>query len=146
MRDRISIEEWEYACGKAMERETFHKVPLPAMLFDYVQECRAAQQRALAQDAARQREVAAAQARTKRLALEASPEWQAEQARRQAQQEEEDKAYEAWKATQPMEVLVQRGIINPPDARRWLPLTDDLYTSAPRRSSGRRKERDADPE
>lgn len=40
--DQITIEEWEYACQQAMGRETFHKVPLPAQLMDYVQEYREA--------------------------------------------------------------------------------------------------------
>ena len=41
-RDRLVIEEWEYACLQAMARETFHKVPLPAQLLDYVREYRSA--------------------------------------------------------------------------------------------------------
>ena len=40
MRDRITIAEWQYACVEAMARETFHKVPLPAQLMEYVREYR----------------------------------------------------------------------------------------------------------
>lgn len=40
LRDRISLEEWEYGCMQAMERETFHKVPLPAVMLDYAREYR----------------------------------------------------------------------------------------------------------
>ena len=40
--DKITIEEWEYACTQAMTREIFHKVPLPAQLLDYVREYRSA--------------------------------------------------------------------------------------------------------
>ena len=36
----VTIEEWLYACEQAMRRETFHKVPLPAHLLDYVREYR----------------------------------------------------------------------------------------------------------
>lgn len=43
LRDSLSIDEWEYACGQAMARETFHKVPLPAALMDYVREYRQAE-------------------------------------------------------------------------------------------------------
>ncbi len=39
-RDTCTIDEWEYATHEAMLRETFHKVPLPAALLDYVKECR----------------------------------------------------------------------------------------------------------
>jgi hypothetical protein len=38
----VTTEEWEYACQEAMKRETFHKVPLPAQLMDYVREHRRA--------------------------------------------------------------------------------------------------------
>lgn len=41
--DKLAIEEWEYACHKAMQAETFYKVPLPAALMEYVREYRASQ-------------------------------------------------------------------------------------------------------
>jgi hypothetical protein len=44
-RDKITIEEWEFATSQAMTKETFHKVPLPAALMEYVREHRR-QQRA----------------------------------------------------------------------------------------------------
>lgn len=37
---RLTIDEWEYACGAAIDRETFHKVPLPAVLMGYIHEYR----------------------------------------------------------------------------------------------------------
>ena len=40
MRERTTLEEWQYACMQAMARETFHKVPLPAQLMEYVREYR----------------------------------------------------------------------------------------------------------
>lgn len=40
MRERVTLAEWQYACREAMARETFHKVPLPAQLMDYVREYR----------------------------------------------------------------------------------------------------------
>ena len=40
MRDRISINEWEYAVEEAMAKETFHKVPLPATMMPYCLEYR----------------------------------------------------------------------------------------------------------
>jgi hypothetical protein len=36
----ITMDEWDYACHAAMARETFHKVPLPAILFGFVHEYR----------------------------------------------------------------------------------------------------------
>ena len=42
MEDKCSLGEWRYACAQAMTRETFHKVPLPAQLLDYVREYRSA--------------------------------------------------------------------------------------------------------
>jgi hypothetical protein len=41
--EACTIEEWEYACDQAMQRETFHKVPLTASLMPYVKEYREAQ-------------------------------------------------------------------------------------------------------
>lgn len=35
-----SIEEWEYACHQALLRQEFHKVPLPAVMLDFVREYR----------------------------------------------------------------------------------------------------------
>ena len=40
MRDRVTLPEWQYACTQAMARETFHRVPLPAHLMEYVREYR----------------------------------------------------------------------------------------------------------
>ena len=48
---RISLEEWEYACYQAMDRETFHKVPLIEPLMEYVREYRTAQREAKLQRA-----------------------------------------------------------------------------------------------
>jgi hypothetical protein len=45
MRDRCSINEWVYACDQAMERETFHTVPLPAVMMPYCLEYRAERRR-----------------------------------------------------------------------------------------------------
>lgn len=40
MRDRVTLEEWRYACVQAMEREVQHQVPMPAILLEYALECR----------------------------------------------------------------------------------------------------------
>lgn len=53
LQDKLSIEEWEYGCMQAMERETFHKIPMPAVLLDYGREYRHAR-RAQREQAARQ--------------------------------------------------------------------------------------------
>lgn len=45
--DRCTLEEWQYACTQAMAREIFHKMPLPAVLLDYVRELRQAKRDAL---------------------------------------------------------------------------------------------------
>ena len=39
-RDHSTIEEWAYACNQAMWRETFHKIPMPAVLREYIVEYR----------------------------------------------------------------------------------------------------------
>ena len=44
-RDEVSIDEWEYACKRAIKQETFHKVPRPAVLLRYVTEWRAEKRR-----------------------------------------------------------------------------------------------------
>ena len=40
MRDRLTLEEWCYACTKAIEQETHHQFPMPAVLLEYVKEYR----------------------------------------------------------------------------------------------------------
>ena len=47
MENKCSLTEWQYACLQAMARETFHKVPLPAQLMDYVREYRDARRATL---------------------------------------------------------------------------------------------------
>jgi hypothetical protein len=125
-REEVTIEEWEYTCVQAMRRETFHKVPLPAALMDYVREYRQMQAR-------HEREVARQIAEAERLALEASPEWQAEQVerreaalRQRAEAEARQQEYQDWLAEQPREIRIALGQINPPDPSRWLPLTEDF--------------------
>lgn len=125
MRDRCTIEEWEYSCHEAMRRETFHKIPLPAALMDYIYEFRTAQRQALEQEERRRQEDARLLARAERLALEASPEWQAEQAKLRAEDEERHQQYLAWLSTLTREEKIAQGLMNPPDPRRWLPLEDD---------------------
>jgi ribosomal 50S subunit-associated protein YjgA (DUF615 family) len=43
LQDHVTIDEWEYACAEAMGRETFHKIPVPGQLLEYVKEYRRAQ-------------------------------------------------------------------------------------------------------
>lgn len=42
---RCTLEEWQSACLMAMQDETFHKVPTPAVMWDYVKKYRKAQYR-----------------------------------------------------------------------------------------------------
>jgi hypothetical protein len=44
LHDQMSIEEWEYACLYAPLNESFHKVPMPGVLLDYVRDMRKALQ------------------------------------------------------------------------------------------------------
>ena len=81
MENKCSLAEWRDACLQAMARETFHKVPLPAQLMDYVREYRREQRRRLEEEEQRQFQVAYNLREAERLALEASPEWRAEQQR-----------------------------------------------------------------
>lgn len=81
LRDEIIIDEWEYAYRQAMFRETFHKVPLPAQLMDYVREYRQHQK----DEATRQRrmveEEALSLATAQRLGGMSPQEWKEEQDR-----------------------------------------------------------------
>jgi hypothetical protein len=61
-----TLQEWETVCLEAMGGETFHKVPLPAVLQGYLTRLRQA----------RARETSRARLSHQR-ALEASPEWRA---------------------------------------------------------------------
>lgn len=136
---KVSIEEWEYACHEAISRETFHKVPLPAAMMTYVYEWRMLQRRALEQAEAKAREEARLVARAERIALEASPEWQAAQAKQRAEDEAREREYQARVATFSREEKIARGLINPPDPRRWLPLEEDIVGAKPKRRGKLRK-------
>jgi hypothetical protein len=118
LKDIITLEEWNYATLAAIRRETFHKVPLPARLMEYVDEYRAHQERRRWEE---QRLVAQAE----RLALESSPEWHAEQAKKQAEREEHQQEYQAWLLEQPKTVLIALGKLNPPHPERWAALEGD---------------------
>lgn len=129
--DRSTLAEWEYACFEAMSHETFHKVPLPAALWEYIRGYRAEQQRLQALDAARERDAARLVAHAERLALEASPEWQAEQAKQRAEDERRLEEYQEWLAQQPRSVKIALRLINPPNPARWLPLSEDELAYEP---------------
>ena len=124
-RDRCEIDEWEYACHQAIARETFHKVPLPAQLMEYVQEYRHAQERQRQQEGQCQAQIAYNLKEAERLMLEALPEWKAEQqrlreelaqraAREQEEQRQSDKEYREWKASLSQEDLRLFCLLNPP--------------------------------
>lgn len=38
--EHVTLEEWEEACLQAMSRETFHKVPVPAVMWGYIKQQR----------------------------------------------------------------------------------------------------------
>lgn len=57
--ERLTIEEWEYGCLQAMERESFHKVPLPAVMLDYAREYRKARREQQARVARQRRQLMA---------------------------------------------------------------------------------------
>jgi len=131
LKDMITIDEWEYACTSALRHETFHKVPLPAVLLTYVAACREGEARRLADASRRQFEETMLIERAERLALEASPEWQAEQEKQRANAEQERADYQAWLDAQPRHVLIALGKINPPQPERWRRLSDDDLTYEP---------------
>ena len=138
---RLTIEEWEYACTQAMTRETFHKVPLPAILIDYAMEHRQAARAAEEAEHRHALEASRREAQAVRRALEASPEWQAEQKEQRAREQQDRADYEAWLATLPRAVKITLGLINPPNPKRWRPLGEDdlLYvpTEDPEHAKGR---------
>lgn len=141
MQDRLTIEEWEYACTQAITRETFHKVPLPAVLLDYARE-----QRKIVTAAKEKQQLIEAQAA--RLALEATPAWQAREAERQAREKERRVAEaerqsqsQTWLETQPRSELIRLGLINPPNPSRWLPLEDESLDYEPREDPEHAKDR-----
>lgn len=131
---RSTLAEWQEACYLAIERERFHKVPLPAVLWAYIEERRAREQAARDAERARLAEATAEAQRlaavAERHALEASPAWQAEQARRIADHHQKQQEWEAFKAQQPRAWHIAMGYLNPADPSRWRTLTaDDLaYT------------------
>jgi len=131
LKDMITIDEWEYACTAALRHETFHKVPLPAVLLTYVAVCREEEARRAADVRRREFDEAMLIERAERLMLEASPEWQAEQEKQRAKEEEEHENYREWVAQQPRNILIALGKINPPQPERWRRLSDDDLTYEP---------------
>ena len=115
-RDRVTVQEWEYACAEAIGRETFHKVPLPAHLWTYVEEYRQGQARRREQEERQQAEAARLLREAERVALEASPAWQAEQQALREESLKSQQGYEAWKATLSPEDLRLFNLLNPPRA------------------------------
>lgn len=65
LKDELSIAEWEYGCTQAMKHETFHKVPLPAVLIAYAQPYREEQHRRALAHYERQRQLNAASERSR---------------------------------------------------------------------------------
>lgn len=124
--NRMTIEEWEYAAEQAMLRESFHKIPLPSQLLKYVQEQRAAQGHQGHTNDAHERIVAHMTAYNERLALEASPEWKRERALQMEEEYAKRKAEQQEITQHTRDTLIALGLINPPNPRRWLPLTDDM--------------------
>lgn len=141
MKDLVTIDEWEYACLCAIQRETFHKVPMPAALIAYSMEHRKAVADAQETERRQQLEAERREAHTARLALEATPEWQAEQAAKREQEARERADYEIWLAQQPRSMKIALGLINPPNPARWLPLGDDDLSYTPSEDPARAKER-----
>lgn len=92
LQHKITMQEWEYACEQAMDRETFHKVPLPAQLMTYVEEHRTQRRQQVIDRWERdQRTLETAE----RLALEADPVWQAQERQRKADlRRMEEEAYQ----------------------------------------------------
>lgn len=68
LQPKVTLDEWEYACLQAIERETFHKVPLVAVLMNYVREYRRAQRELQLQEQCAQ----GVQSRSRLLALRES--------------------------------------------------------------------------
>ena len=124
-RDRITIDEWEHACAQALVQEDFRKVPLPAVLLRSIHELHAEERRRAAEQATQERLAASQLAKAERIALEASPEWQAEQRRKQTEREAARAAYQAWVTTQPASLRILLNAYNPPNPSRWRPLSDD---------------------
>ena len=124
-RDRITIEEWEYACREAIAKVAFNKLPLPAVLLGYIHELHAKQRRRAEEQAKQERLAASQLAQAERLALEASPEWQAAQRTQQAEAQAQREAYQAWLKTQPASIRIALNTWNPPNPSRWRPLSDD---------------------
>jgi len=122
--NKMSIDEFEGACRLAMERETFHKVPLPAVLIGYAQEYREAQ----ALEAKRAERALAEQ---RRLALEADPVWQAQERQRRIDAAMQEAENIAWRAQQSRETLIELGLLNPPNPNRWVGADHDDLTYTP---------------
>ena len=136
LRDRIGLEEWQQACTAAMQGETFHKVPLPAILWGYVTAYRAEQRRQQEQRDQHERDLARHIKEAERLAMEASPAWQAEQAKQHEQHEQAERQrqeeYQLWLESLSYEDKVLYRIMNPHQegSQPYRKLTEEelLYT------------------
>jgi hypothetical protein len=81
LHEQVSIDEWEYACQQAMRRETFHKVPLPGQLLDYVREYRQQAEEHARREHRYRAEEKRLQEEHARRQLAPDPHWQEEQER-----------------------------------------------------------------
>ena len=113
-RDRVTIDEWEEACTQAMQRETFHKVPLPAALYGYIEASHREQTRQRVLEEAQQAEDLKRVATSDRLALEASPAWRANQEARRIENQRARQEWADFCGKQPYEWHVEMGLVNPP--------------------------------
>jgi hypothetical protein len=122
----VSIEEWEYAAAYAIDHATFHAIPLPSVLQDYVQGYR--EQRnspaiprssdtgEVQSESVEEKEQQALAQRAAMLADEEAREVVAQVLARLPDPP----------ARGPAPPLGASAVLNPPDPTRWLPLTDDF--------------------
>ncbi len=79
---RCTINEWEGACQLTLERETFHAVPMPAVLLGYAQEWEGIERRARQKRYLASPEYAEDQRRTEEVRAVERAEWEKQETER----------------------------------------------------------------
>ena len=128
MRDACRIEEWEYAAAQACKRETFHQLPLPAHLLDYVREHRSLQAHVLRQTEQEARETAQVLAEAEAVMQDVTDPVEMELLQQQVEAQQEQRAYEDWLWCQPRRVLWALAREHRPESGHWHPFRPEDLT------------------
>ena len=127
LRDVCQVEEWEYATLQARRRETFHGMPLPAQLLDYVREYRSLQAQARRNAERHARDTAQVLAAAETVIRDVTDPVEMELLQHQVEALQEQRAYEEWLWQQPRRVLWALAKQHRPESGQWHPFrVEDL--------------------